>query len=274
MCCSGPVNTLAWTEASKPAWNLPPVQLTCVAFLLLGFSPHLLCGETLLCSGQASSASPPSSVPEGVPKSSFTGRQPHVTASMSSFVAASQRHGVLLPSPRTCRQSQESGSKRVDGKHPHTSFLYLTSLVWLKFFLIHSAVRGTLYLSTDEVKDRSHIPEMQKLQCRSSALGVKTKDWGVDGGDPHTTDSIFLFCSIKSCIRTDFSKERFPTLFPVNFPLVSLQVVCTSPVIQLPISSRIVSLIVALVSLSFSFFFFKAACTSSINNNFRSFYHA
>lgn len=192
MRCGGPVNTLAWTEARKGAWNLTPVQLTPRAFLLLGFSPCLLGGETLLCSGQAASASPLSSVPGGVPQKFL----PWVAASchiLYEQFCCSITEAMGAPvSPRSWRQSQESGSKRVDGKHPHPSFLYLTSLVWLKFFLIHSAVRGTLYLSTDEVKDRSHIPETQKLRCRSPALGAKTKD-GVVVVETHTLQTAFSY---------------------------------------------------------------------------------
>jgi len=72
-------------------------------------------------------------------------------------------------------QVKQAGSKRAGEKHSHLSFLYLPSLVWPEFFPNHSAVRGMLYLSAEKVKDRSHIPEMQKLQW-SSACGGEKKD--------------------------------------------------------------------------------------------------
>lgn len=98
---------------------------------------------------------------------------------VTSFIMPPQSHQVLpaLLNPTSqcvVGKVKQTGSKRADEKHPHLSFLYLLPLVCLKFSPNHSAVRGMLYLSADKVKDRSHIPEMQKLQC-SSACGGKQK---------------------------------------------------------------------------------------------------
>lgn len=48
------------------------------------------------------------------------------------------------------------------------------------------------YLSADEVKDGSHIPEMQKPCCSSSALGAKMKD-GVLMVETHTLQTAFPY---------------------------------------------------------------------------------
>lgn len=117
---------------------------------------------------------------------------------VTSFIMPPQRR-YILPCPAPLNPTAQSlvgkvkqtGSKGADEKHPHLSFLYLPSLVWLKFFPNHSAVRSMLYLSADEVKDRSHIPEMQKPQC-SSACGGETKD-GVLMVETHMLQTAFPF---------------------------------------------------------------------------------
>lgn len=242
MCCGGPVNTLAWTEARKPAWNLPPVQLTPGAFLLLGFSPRLLGGETLLCSGQAASASPLSSVPGGVPKKFI----PWVAASCHSLYE--QLHcrimeaKVLEAKPRVWLK--KGGWKTSSPIFPLSHLSCLAEILPNPL----SSKGNIVFIYRRGQGQESHSWNAEAAMQEFSPWS-QDKRWGGGGWDPHTTDGIFLLCSIKSCIRSDFSKEHFPTLFPFNFPLVTLQVICTGPVIQLSISWSIASLIVAPVYL-------------------------
>lgn len=169
---------------------------------------------------------PPLQAPcqKGYPRGTCPGWQPHVTA---PFLSCDQLHyatpeALGTPCPASLNpiaqslvgKVRQAGSKRVDEKHPHLSSLYLPSLVCLKFFPNHSAVRGMLYLSADEVKDRSHIPEMQKLQC-SSACGGKTKD-GVLMVETHTLQTAFPYSVSQNSGLALLSPSLLSTLLLVS----------------------------------------------------------
>lgn len=154
------------------------------------------------CCASARQQVPPlqASCQKGYPKGPFLGgslmSQP-VCSPVTSSLCHREALGTPYPAPLNptaqslVRKVKQAGSKRADEKPPYPSFLYPPSLVWLKFFPNHSAARGMLYLSADEVKDRSRIPEMQKLQC-SSACGGKTKD-GVLMVETHMLQTAFSY---------------------------------------------------------------------------------
>lgn len=179
---------------------------------------------------------------EECPKSSFPGWQPHATASTSSFIAESWEAKVLEAKTRVWLK--KGGWKTSSPIFPLSHLSCLAEILPNPL----SSKGNIVFIYRWGQGQESHSWNAEAAMQEFSPWS-QDKRWGGGGGDPHTTDGIFLLYSIKSCIRSDFSKEHFPTLFPFNFPLVTLQVICTGPVIQLSISWSIASLIVAPVYL-------------------------